>query len=219
MSPRDSLKEVALRLFDERGFKAVTVRDIMEVQGLTAGAMYNHFRSKDLVLVSLITDSVGGLEGYLQVAFSVSEPEDRPARLAALAYAHARYQCEYAPLARVSSNEFVHLTAKAKRELVPRLLRIRLHQVRVTTEGIKRGEFEIDNPEIAVMEFQGMAAKMSEWYDIKGPFDPARMSRYHAKIVLRIVGGKTSDLVFDALDHAFRPIPLRTVGNKVEAVV
>jgi AcrR family transcriptional regulator len=152
---------VALRLFDERGFKAVTVRDIMEVQGLTAGAMYNHFRSKDLMLVSLISDSVGGLETYLQVAFSVSEPDDRPARLAALAYAHARYQCEYAPLARVSSNEFVHLPAKAKRELVPRLLRIRLHQVGVTTEGIKRGEFTIDNPEIAVMEFQGMAAKMS----------------------------------------------------------
>jgi AcrR family transcriptional regulator len=219
MSPRDSLREVALRLFDERGFKAVTVRDIMEVQGLTAGAMYNHFRSKDLMLVSLISDSVGGLETYLQVAFSVSEPDDRPARLAALAYAHARYQCEYAPLARVSSNEFVHLPAKAKRELVPRLLRIRLHQVGVTTEGIKRGEFNIDNPEIAVMEFQGMAAKMSEWYDIKGPFDPARMSRYHATIVLRIVGGKTSDAVFDALDDAFGASPLRTVRNNVEAVV
>jgi AcrR family transcriptional regulator len=219
MSPRDSLKEVALRLFDERGFKAVTVRDIMEVQGLTAGAMYNHFRSKELVLVSLITDSVGGLEGYLRVAFSVSEPDDRPARLAALVYAHARYQCEYAPLARVSSNEFVHLPANAKRELATRLLRIRAHLVGVTTEGIKRGEFDIDNPEIAVMEFQGMAAKMSEWYDVKGPFDPARMSRYHAKIVLRIVGGKTSDAVFDALDDAFRTIRLRTVRNEVEAAV
>ena len=216
-SSRDSLREVALRLFDERGFKAVTVRDIMEVQGLTAGAMYNHFRSKELVLVSLITDSVGGLEAYLRVAFSVSEPDDRPARLAALVCAHARYQCEFAPLARVSSNEFVHLPAKAKRELSTRLLRIRAHQVGVTTEGIAHGEFDIDNPEIAVMEFQGMAAKMSEWYDIKGPFDPARMSRYHAKIVLRMVGGKTSDAVFDALDVAFRPIRLRTVATVVEA--
>jgi TetR/AcrR family transcriptional regulator, cholesterol catabolism regulator len=219
MSPRDSLKEVALRLFDERGFKAVTVRDVMEVQGLTAGAMYNHFRSKELLLVSLITDSVGGLEAYLRVAFSVSEPENRPARLAAVAYAHARYQCEYAPLARVSSNEFVHLPAKAKRELVPRLLRIRLHQVGVTTEGIKSGEFDIENPEIAVMEFQGMGAKMSEWYDIKGPFDPARMSRYHAKIVLRIVGGQTSEAIFDALDNVFRTSRRPTVRNKVEAAV
>jgi hypothetical protein len=91
--------------------------------------------------------------------------------------------------------------------------------VGVTTEGIARGEFDIDNPEIAVMEFQGMAAKMSEWYDIKGPFDPARMSRYHATIVLRIVGGKTSDAVFDALDDAFGASPLRSVRNNVEAVV
>jgi AcrR family transcriptional regulator len=218
-SPQDSLKEVALHLFDDRGFKAVTVRDIMEMQGLTASAMYNHFRSKELLLASLITGSVGGLEAYLRVAFSVSDPDNRPARLAALAYAHARYQCEYAPLARVSSNDFVHLPAKAKRELATRLLRIRAHQVGVTTEGIKRGEFDIDNPEIAVMEFQGMAAKMSEWYDIKGPFDPARMSRYHAKLVLRMVGGTTSDAVFDALDDAFTPSRLRSVRPEAAAAV
>jgi hypothetical protein len=139
--------------------------------------------------------------------------------LAALAYVHARYQCEYSPLARVSSSEFVHLPAKAKRELSARLLRIRSHQVDVTNQGIKCGEFDIDHPEIAVMEFQGMGAKMSDWYDIKGPFDPSRMSRYHAKIVLRIVGGRTSDAIFDALDDAFGLPPLRAVPSEVEAVV
>jgi hypothetical protein len=69
------------------------------------------------------------------------------------------------------------------------------------------------------MEFQGMAAKMSEWYDIKGPFDPARMSRYHAKIVLRMVGGKTSDAVFDALDDALSLSRLRAVHDEVAAAV
>jgi hypothetical protein len=91
--------------------------------------------------------------------------------------------------------------------------------VGVTTEGIKSGEFDIENPEIAVMEFQGMGAKMSEWYDIKGPFDPARMSRYHAKIVLRIVGGQTSEAIFDALDNVFRTSRRPTLRNKVEAAV
>jgi hypothetical protein len=34
-----------------------------------------------------------------------------------------------------------------------------------------------------------------------------------------MVGGKTSDALFDALDVAFRPIRLRTVRNEVEAAV
>ncbi|MGH8785242.1 MAG: TetR/AcrR family transcriptional regulator [Cupriavidus necator] len=39
--------DTAIRLFQERGFEAVTVSDVMKTAGLTHGGFYGHFKSKD----------------------------------------------------------------------------------------------------------------------------------------------------------------------------
>lgn len=44
---REKILESAARLFRERGFDAVTVREVMEAAGLTHGGFYGHFASKD----------------------------------------------------------------------------------------------------------------------------------------------------------------------------
>ncbi len=44
---REEILEAAARLFRERGFDAVTVREVMEAAGLTHGGFYGHFTSKD----------------------------------------------------------------------------------------------------------------------------------------------------------------------------
>jgi TetR/AcrR family transcriptional regulator, transcriptional repressor for nem operon len=47
------------RLFREKGFDAVSVADVMRAAGLTHGAFYGHFRSKD----DLIAQAIGHAEG------------------------------------------------------------------------------------------------------------------------------------------------------------
>jgi TetR/AcrR family transcriptional repressor of nem operon len=44
---REEILEAAARLFRQRGFEAVTVREVMEAAGLTHGGFYGHFASKD----------------------------------------------------------------------------------------------------------------------------------------------------------------------------
>jgi TetR/AcrR family transcriptional repressor of nem operon len=44
---REEILDAAARLFRERGFDAVTVREVMEAAGLTHGGFYGHFESKD----------------------------------------------------------------------------------------------------------------------------------------------------------------------------
>lgn len=44
---RDDIIRVAQRLFAQRGIKATTVRDIAHAAGVTEGALYRHFESKD----------------------------------------------------------------------------------------------------------------------------------------------------------------------------
>ena len=44
---RQRILEVAGKLFREKGFDGVSVADIMKGAGLTHGAFYGHFASKD----------------------------------------------------------------------------------------------------------------------------------------------------------------------------
>lgn len=51
---RDKIVAAARRLFNQHGFLAVSIDDVMAEAGLTRGGFYNHFRNKeDLLLAAL----------------------------------------------------------------------------------------------------------------------------------------------------------------------
>jgi AcrR family transcriptional regulator len=51
---RAKLEEAALRLFLRRGFNGVGLRDLATEAGLSLGAVYNHYESKDALFAALI---------------------------------------------------------------------------------------------------------------------------------------------------------------------
>lgn len=53
MRTRDLILEEALKLFSEKGIKETTVRDIARAVGITEGAIYRHFSSKDEIVHEL----------------------------------------------------------------------------------------------------------------------------------------------------------------------
>lgn len=58
--------EQASILFRERGFSGVSVSEIMKATGLTHGAFYNHFSSKDDLIAKCIDDASGKALELLQ---------------------------------------------------------------------------------------------------------------------------------------------------------
>jgi AcrR family transcriptional regulator len=206
---RAEIKTVALDLFHERGFMSVSVRNIMDQQGLTAGAMYNHFESKEELLYSIILDSVIYIEGYTAQGLSVVTTDHPAARLAALTYAHALMQCNHPQLSRVGVLEMQHLPQRRRLELRKRLRLVRDEYLTNTLQGIESGVFEVEHPEVVVMEFLGMGTKISDWYHQSGRFRPERLAEIHAKLVLRMVGCRSPEEVFDPIKAAL----VKTVGR------
>jgi TetR/AcrR family transcriptional repressor of nem operon len=51
-----AILEQASILFRERGFDAVSVSEVMKATGLTHGAFYNHFESKDALIAETLGD-------------------------------------------------------------------------------------------------------------------------------------------------------------------
>jgi AcrR family transcriptional regulator len=59
---RQRIQQIALELFTENGYEATSLREIAERLGVTKAALYYHFRTKDDIIESLVSDRMARLE-------------------------------------------------------------------------------------------------------------------------------------------------------------
>lgn len=83
---RRAILEAATKLIQEREFDSMTVRDICAHAGVTTGAFYHHFASKD----ELIAQGFTSLDDYLEEAMAGQMDLPPAQRLEALLDAYAR---------------------------------------------------------------------------------------------------------------------------------
>jgi AcrR family transcriptional regulator len=75
---KKKLYEIAERLFTERNFSDVNVEDITDEAGITKGAFYVHFESKDALIATLIADYATRADTDYKT-FLAALPADMPA--------------------------------------------------------------------------------------------------------------------------------------------
>jgi AcrR family transcriptional regulator len=67
---KETILEVALKLFAEKGFSETTVSEISEASGVAEGTIFYHFKSKEDLLLSILErlkeDIVGEFKSYLK---------------------------------------------------------------------------------------------------------------------------------------------------------
>lgn len=77
---RDEIASAAMRAFHRRGFQATSMADIIAESGLSAGAIYNHFKSKSDIVLSVATRVIGARLGEVE-ALARDKPMPPPAHL------------------------------------------------------------------------------------------------------------------------------------------
>ena len=108
--PIEAIRAAAFQQFAERGYPVVTVRDIMKACGLTQGALYNHFKSKDELLHDIIASTQGELERICQQAVAGAGDDPR-AKLAAFVRVYVMRHCRLRVEALVANREIGWLDA------------------------------------------------------------------------------------------------------------
>lgn len=82
-----AILNTALTLMREKGFDAVTVRDICKGAGITTGAFYHHFRSKE----ELFSKGFAPLDQYMEQALERENESDPVRRLEKILYHYAAF--------------------------------------------------------------------------------------------------------------------------------
>lgn len=191
--PAAAIRRAAFDLFARQGFNITTVRDIMHACGLTQGALYNHFASKDELLAALIIHTQDELERLLLDA--VEKAGDDPVeQLFAYARAYAMRHTRNRVEALVANREFAWLehtklvqvrsSRRRVREILINLLKkaAKAKAIRLPTSN---GKEEVKMTAMAILN---MCTDIAYYYAPGGAWSDEAVADLHAKMSLRIVG-------------------------------
>ena len=140
-APVEAIRAAAFAQFAERGYPVVTVRDIMKACGLTQGALYNHFKSKDELLHDIITSTQAELERVCQQA-AAGAGDDPRAKLAAFVRVYVVRHCRLRVEALVANRELSWLDGARVADIRKSRRAIRDILVGVLADGVARGVFD-----------------------------------------------------------------------------
>ncbi len=180
---RSLLITSALRLFRDHGYHASSVADVVEDAGLTKGAFYHHFESKEDLLHTIQEEYIEDrLAGCRQILDEYSQAEDR---LRALIRGAIVNIDEYRSHVTIFLQERRFLTGerfdrvKKLRDEVDRIYRD------VVEQGIEEGVFTTRVPEqIAAYGVLGMCAWAHTWFQADGRLSAAAVGDHLATLVV-----------------------------------
>jgi AcrR family transcriptional regulator len=193
--PIEAIRAAAFRQFAERGYPVVTVRDIMKACGLTQGALYNHFRSKDELLHDIIASTQAELERLCQQAVAGAGDDPR-AKLAAFVRAYVVRHCRLRVEALVANREIGWLEPERVADIRRSRRAIRDVLVNVLAQGVERGLFappKVDGREdlkAVAMALLDQCTHVSMWYGPGGRLGEEQMAALYSEMALLSVGAK-----------------------------
>ena len=193
--PIEAIRAAAFQQFAERGYPVVTVRDIMKACGLTQGALYNYFKSKDELLHDIIASTQSELERVCQQAMAGAGDDPR-LKLAAVVRAYVMRHCRLRVEALVANREIGWLDAARVADIRRSRRAIRDVVVAILLQGVESGVF--NPPRIGDrLDFKAIAMALldqwthvSMWYGPGGEIAEEEMAGLYADMALRAVGAK-----------------------------
>jgi AcrR family transcriptional regulator len=183
------IEDASLALFFERGFKSTTMREIAVACGITAGALYNHFPSKDQLLFSIMLRVHEGLEADLLAALDGAGTDPRD-RLRAVVRAHALMHTQSRIEARVANQEINSLPDPERGLIVAIRKRMRRMFMDVLEDGQRRGAFDLVDVSVTTSAILNMGIRIAEWFRPDGPLSAEEVSGMHADLAIRMVGAQ-----------------------------
>ncbi|MFD9736223.1 TetR/AcrR family transcriptional regulator [Umezawaea sp. NPDC059074] len=173
----------ATELFAAKGFDRVAVQEIVDRAGVTKGAMYHYFGSKDDLLHEIYGSVLRMQTERLEKIASGDGPVAE--RLHAAAADVIVTSIENFNQAKVYFRSADHLAEDKRLEV--RAERRRYHERfrALVEEGQSSGVFRADVPaDVAVHHYFGAVHHLGTWYHVDGPLSAEDIARHYADLLM-----------------------------------
>ncbi|MFJ3881900.1 TetR/AcrR family transcriptional regulator [Streptomyces sp. NPDC090077] len=178
------LLAVATRLFAERGYDRTSVQEIVEAAGVTKGALYHYFGSKDDLLHEVYARMLRLQQQRLDAVAGSDAPVEE--RLRAAAADVVVTTIENLDDAMIFFRSMHQLGPEKYKQV--RAERRRYHERfrALVEEGMRSGVFSTATPADLVVDYYfGSVHHLSTWYRTDGPLTPHQVADHLADLLLR----------------------------------
>jgi AcrR family transcriptional regulator len=203
---RERIVSTALRLFAEKGFAAVGIREIASEVGLSSATLYHYMGSKDDLLQEIMTDRLGRLITVTRLALTgLTQPEDK---LVTVVRVHVLVHALHPDS--VVDHQIRDLGPKARAAVIA--LRDEYEAIwrSLLAEGTAGGGqlpvFRIGSPKLTRLALLEMCNGVARWYARSGEFAPGDIADYYAGLALGMVAARRGGSAIRLDDTAAPPV-------------
>lgn len=161
------IEEAAIKLFGEKTYPVVGMRDISDAVGLLPGSLYVHISKKEDLLQRIVEN---GIQRYLDAIEPVVESDQTaPERLRGAINAHLAVLADSLQQTRVAFHQWTYLSSTGRRRVVKLRRRYEALFSQIIDEGIEAGEFRaVKSARVTVLAIIGMLNSATEWFSPTG---------------------------------------------------
>ena len=182
------LLAAAIELFAEQGYHAARTRDITARIGMSTGAMYAHFRSKEDLLFEI--SLTGHRTGVATLEAAAADAADPAGQLARMVRAFSVYHARYHMIAKIVHYELYGMTPQ---HLKP-ILELRRHTTRLIQDVIRHGvqsdAFTAPNITATGRAVLSLCVDVARWYRDHGGETPEQIGDLNAQLALRMLDAR-----------------------------
>lgn len=180
----EAVLDAALTLFAERGYHGTALSQIAERLGIRTPSLYNHMRSKQELLETLVAATLRDVLTDFHGAVADSDDPVVQLRAATRVYAlrHATHRRE----ALVVNRDTTSLPEPALTEMRERRREHERAIRSIITRGIERGAFAVGNAGLASFAILEMSVSIARWFREDGPRTAEQVADEYAEFALRI---------------------------------
>ena len=171
---KEEIIRVAATLFKERGYSAVTMRDLAKSMGIKAASLYNHINSKQDILKEIIISLAEEFTSGMKTIMASSENATQ--KLKRIVTLHVDITSRNTFGMASLNNDWMHLE-----EQLDYYMKLR-HDYEddfrsVILEGIKAGEFIDSKPDVMLFSILSTLRSLYIWIPKKEDLDPTQLSQ------------------------------------------
>lgn len=184
VSTKEAIILAAQNLFEQQGYHATSVQAIVDAAGVTKGAFYHYFQSKEDLLL-LVHDQF--IDYQLNQTKEILNQGYSPSQCLRKIIEVLMVSVElYKPSLTIFLREWRFLSQAAFREVKRKRDELEEAVVKVIKQGIASGEFSsVKSPTLVGFGIIGMCAWAHQWFNPDGRFSAKEVAEMYADLVLK----------------------------------
>ena len=181
-----AIRKSGLRLIYQHGYEALTLRELAADVGILSGSLYNHIKTKQDLLFTLVRDHMTDLLENLETA--PAGHDDPTTALAAFVRLHVTYHMERRYEVYIANSELRSLEPENRAAIVAMRQTYEVRLIDILERGVAAGRFKLEDTRVGAFAIIAMLTGICTWYRPDGALGPEQIVALHTDMVMRGLG-------------------------------